>query len=306
MGDIITPYMWSDNLSVDNALSSRQIIHQLITKINNLVELYNNLDVNIDTKIDSKLVKELEQLESELRDAIQRAFEQSTDYTDIAEIRINDKIEKLTKDGKEQILALENELREHTDTKVLELNTKIMELYTEFDKLSSNSFASISPLDGALKSNRDCFYDMLHVFQRQNGVTLDNIIAMMMYTSNANAPWGDILVATDMDSMLKYCKPNSGAFNKVASYPGVSEITTYDFNVLQMVEPTWGNIVSCGLSAILNLGKKCDWGGTYGTNSLGYGASFYNVYFNESHTTGNSVINQFTGTEFKPFDITKM
>lgn len=304
MKDLATPYMWSDNLSVDNALNSRQIIHQLITKINELVTLYNNLDLEVDSKIDSKITKELTDLENELSNAIQKAFENSTDYTDLTEQRLNDKIEKVSKDGKNAILTLESELKEYTDTKVLEVNTKIMELYTEFDKLAKNSFASISPLDGSLKSNRDCFYDMLHVFQRQNGVTLDDIIAMALYMSPTNDPFDECLIPTNMDQMLTLAN-NNNAIMRLQTHPDTTSMERI-MCYLPLVSPTWGNIVSCGLSAIANFGKAYEYDGVIGTTPLIEGGALYNVYHNKTETDGFIIINQFTGTEFKPFDITKM
>lgn len=304
MKDLTTPYMWSDNLSVDNALNSRQIIHQLITKINELVELYNNLDIEVDSKIDSKITKELTGLENELSNAIQKAFENSTDYTDLTEQRLNDKIEKVSKDGKNAILTLESELKEYTDTKVLEVNTKIMELYTEFDKLAKNSFASISPLDGSLKSNRDCFYDMLHVFQRQNGITLDDIIALMAFMSPINYPFDKNLIPTNMDQMLTFSRVND-AIIRVPSNPTTTDIARM-LSDANAVLPTWGNIVSCGLSAILNFGKAYELESEIKTTRLLTGVALYDMYYNKSETDGFTVINQFTGTGFNPFDITKM
>lgn len=265
MSNITTPYMWSDNLSVDNALSSRQIIHQLITKINELVEIYNNLDVDVDTKIDSKLTKELNDLERELTSAIQKAFEQATDQTDLVEQRLNDKIEKLTKDGKATILALEDELKAYTDVKVLECNTKIMELYSEFDKLAKNSFASISPLDGTLKSNRDCFYDMLHLFQRGRQLTLDQIINVLMFVSPpSNSDENENMVPTTIGEFLSYSSESLQPpyVWGISNYEDVDiPIRTTADNIsstsllMGMSSSTWGNLVSIGFGALISMGK---------------------------------------------------
>lgn len=310
MSDITTPYMWSDNLSVDNALSSRQIIHQLITKINELVAIYNNLEVDVDNKIDKKITKELNDLESELTTAIQKAFEQSTDYTDLTEQRLNDRIEKVTTEGKKAILELESELKVYTDTRVLECNTKIMELYSEFDRLSKNSFASISPLDGTLKSNRDCFYDMLHVYQRTNGVNLDGIIAFALFMSNGNFPEDAYLVSTNIGDILKNC--NAEYWSRYSNYKAIyltdSDETYGGIDVLarQIVPPTWGNIVSCGIHALAGLNKKSSMFGDMDV-LWGSGTVLYNMYYNEGISIGTQfgVMNSCTGTEFKPFDITK-
>lgn len=265
MSNITTPYMWSDNLSVDNALSSRQIIHQLITKINELVEIYNALDVDVDTKIDSKLTKELNDLERELTSAIQKAFEQATDQTDLVEQRFDIKIKKLTRDGKATILALEDELKAYTDVKVLECNTKIMELYSEFDKLAKNSFASISPLDGTLKSNRDCFYDMLHLYQRGRQLTLDQIINVLMFISPpSNYDINENMLPTTLDEFLEFSRPSTQP-------PYVwGDDNTNDMNVpirttkealakenllMGMSSSTWGNLVSIGFGALISMGK---------------------------------------------------
>lgn len=306
MNDLATPYMWSDNLSVDNALNSRQIIHQLITKINELVELYNDIDIDMDTKIDSKITKELTALEKELSSAIKKAFEQSIDYTDITEQQLNDKIEKVSKEGKNAILALEDELKEYTDTKILEINTKIMELYAEFDKLAVNSFASISPLDGCLKSNRDCFYDMLHVFQRQNSINLDGIIAMAMFMTGSNFPRGSVLMPTNLDNLLYFCNESKWGANALQCgiEVNIPSVNPYNMQIYSRVPPTWGNIVSCGVSALSGLGKTAE--GYTVPQIWGSEVIMYNMYNNADLEEGNTLMPFVTGTEFKPFDITKM
>lgn len=306
------------NLSVDNALTSQQIIHQLITKLNELVEYVNNMQLDalddankytdkkfseLNRKI-TNLNADLNRLELSIENAKNDAITKSKEYTDINVEELNKKIE----DVLERVADILKESKLYTDDKIKIVNREIELLDNRLETLAKNSFASVSMLDGSIKKNTDCFYDMLHVFQRKNSITLDNIIAMLLYVSDTNAPPDGILASSNMDTMLHYAK--DGALTIwykplrnmliTTSYSGYTEY--------QMVPPTWGNIVSCGMYALMGLGKP----GYVGSNPepyirpLGAGTVMYNCYYNKSDTDGYTQFVKVTGTEFKPFDITKM
>ena len=65
----LTPFNLTQNISVDNALSTIQVIHQLIAKMNNVVEELNNIDSTANSYTDSEIEKVksiISSLESEL------------------------------------------------------------------------------------------------------------------------------------------------------------------------------------------------------------------------------------------------
>lgn len=53
----LTPFLFTQNLSVDNALSTIQVIHQLITKMNGVVDYVNNLENISNEYADSEINK---------------------------------------------------------------------------------------------------------------------------------------------------------------------------------------------------------------------------------------------------------
>ena len=76
----LTPFNLTQNISVDNALSTIQVIHQLIAQMNNVVEELNNIDSTSNSYTDSEIEKVksiISSLESELKNLIE------TNSTDI-------------------------------------------------------------------------------------------------------------------------------------------------------------------------------------------------------------------------------
>lgn len=322
---MIYPYMNTLNLSVDNALTSQQILHQLITKMNELVEYINTLETtfikdankytddkfkdinNVIAKGDYELqeqiisiTQDLVKIRTEIKTETDKAILKAREYTDISTELIEEKIKTLSA----RVEDVLEESKIYTDDNIRIVNREIELLDDKLMKLASNSFASVSVLDGEIKKNTDCFFDMLHVFQTRNGVTLDDIIALMMYTSNSNLEGDDKLVATNMTDMLTFATGTSTQY-----FPNVYELGDYNtgaFNKLNttagMVKPTWANILSCGINAIYGLGKAREDGSV---KPLGYGLTMYNAYYNRNATEGISFSSDVTGNTFKPFDITK-
>ena len=77
----LTPFNLTQNISVDNALSTVQVIHQLIAKLNDVVKQINDIDSTANSYTDSEIEKVksiISSLESELKSLIE------TNRTDIA------------------------------------------------------------------------------------------------------------------------------------------------------------------------------------------------------------------------------
>lgn len=313
------------NLSVDNALTSQQIIHQLITKMNELVEYINTLettfikdankytddkfkDINSvikkgDNELQDQIIsitQDLVKIRTEIKTETDNAILKAREYTDISAELLEEKIKTLSA----RVEDVLEESKLYTDDNIKVVNREIELLDEKLMKLASSSFASVSVLDGAIKKNTDCFFDMLHVFQTRNGVTLDDIIALMMYQSSSNLAGDDTLTPTNMKDMLIFANSQPSSY-----FPNVYELGDYNtgaFNRLNttagMVKPTWANILSCGINAIYGLGKSREGGDV---KPLGYGLTMYNAYYNRNATEGISFSSDVTGNTFKPFDITK-
>lgn len=279
------------NLSVDNALTSQQIIHQLITKLNELIEYVNDLNVNFiadanrytDSKVSelsAKTSKDISNLDSKLQSDIKKvtddlkslskettkltedAIKHSREYTDINVEELNKKIKEITANIED---ALKQSML-YTDDNIKVVNHEIELLYNHLEELAKNSFASVSMLDGSIKKNTDCFYDMLHVFQRGHTPTLDQFISMATYFIPSNNPNDKALLPTNIDTLLETCNEDywtdyrvgtSFKFESTARKNIQSSWTNVDFtsNLVEsrypnVIPPRWGNIVSQGMHAL--------------------------------------------------------
>lgn len=110
----LTPFLFTQNLSVDNALSTIQVIHQLITKMNGVVDYVNNIE-NISNEYADN---ELNKLNVELRAVINSVKNE-----------LNDSLNNL--DNK-----LKTEININSDNIEL-INDKIKALNVDFDSLAN-------------------------------------------------------------------------------------------------------------------------------------------------------------------------
>lgn len=76
--DKLNRFYFSDNLSIDNALSTNHIIHQLINQYNKLIDFLNDLEFDYKSYVDGEIVKlhnqintQLSELENVLNDKIE-------------------------------------------------------------------------------------------------------------------------------------------------------------------------------------------------------------------------------------------
>lgn len=111
----LTPFLFTQNLSVDNALSTIQVIHQLIAKMNGLVDYINNME-NISNEYTDN---EINKLNVDLREVINSVKNE-----------LNNSLNNL--DNK-----LKAEININSDNIAL-INDDIIELNNNFDNLAND------------------------------------------------------------------------------------------------------------------------------------------------------------------------
>lgn len=174
----LTPFMLSQNIALDNALSTIQVIHQLISKVNDVVTELNNINVTANDYTDEQIKKlalkiesDLKSLETTLKAYSDKSIEDLKNYTDesVEDLRNEYKVEvaKLHRD----IIELETTLKGYSDLGDSNLKVYINSLYDELLNLIKNGNVLIySPVDGDLKSVKDVICDLANIIQQKNGV----------------------------------------------------------------------------------------------------------------------------------------
>lgn len=264
-------YMNTLNLSVDNALTSQQIIHQLITKMNELVDRVNNLNIDFlndaksytdseISKINSKINKEISKITSDLTkidlkitSEVNTCLINSKEYTNIKVETLNEQIKELNT----RINTVLKDSKAYTDKQIHLLDRQIELMNLKLEELAKNSFSSVSMLNGATKNNTDCFYDLLKVFQRGHTPTLDQIIDWFTFFIPSNSPFDTEIVPSSLDDMLHNANSdywNTDSWKPVNVIP--SSVTGDSIQSNLKIPPTWGNITSIGLSALGSLNRK--------------------------------------------------
>lgn len=144
----LTPFMLSQNIALDNALSTIQVIHQIISKVNGVIEFVNNLEVNSNKYTDEQIellhgivTDELSEVESNLKNLIK------TNSNDIANIKselveLHSTINELNEDIKSNtdlifsnynVLILKiAELKEYIDSTINGLTVKVFSPVTGY------------------------------------------------------------------------------------------------------------------------------------------------------------------------------
>ena len=220
-------FLFSDNLSIDNALSTVQIIHQLITKVNDVIDTVNNeqLDVNTYTdeqikKLDSKLSQSIKDTAQRLSNDIDSLADTLKLYTDsaVGELRgyVIDEDRKLLSyidvnlgQLKSDLDKLRMDLTEYVDSKESALIVYIDEVRAYLEELYMRGSQHIySPVDGMLKSVLDVSRDITNVLQQKNGINWDRIVELMAdtYTLQQNLHW-QLVKTSDIEWI--YLSPNT-------------------------------------------------------------------------------------------------
>lgn len=180
----LLPFMFSQNLSVDNALSTQQIIHQLITKMNEVTEYVSNWESDYQGYVDNKISvlsteieAKLKKLDNDLTLYINEAITNERNYVNTINTNLQSQIDELGRlfqrllnEAKAELKTLISDTsksdRDYTDKQILAIKTLIAELNQKLEELASKSIASFSPVDGNLKTNEECMQDIMRIVQK--------------------------------------------------------------------------------------------------------------------------------------------
>lgn len=180
----LLPFMFSQNLSVDNALSTQQIIHQLITKMNEVTEYVSNWESDYQGYVDNKILilsteieAKLKTLDNDLTAYINEAIANERNYVNTINTNLQSQIDELGRlfqrllnEAKAELKTLISDTsksdRDYTDKQILAIKTLIAELNQKLEELASKSIASFSPVDGNLKTNEECMRDIMRIVQK--------------------------------------------------------------------------------------------------------------------------------------------
>lgn len=180
----LLPFMFSQNLSVDNALSTQQIIHQLITKMNEVTEYVSNWESDYQGYVNNKIAElsteieaKLKKLDNDLTLYINEAITNERNYVNTINTNLQSQIDELGRlfqrllnEAKAELKTLISDTsksdRDYTDKQILAIKTIIAELNQKLEELASKSIASFSPVDGNLKTNEECMRDIMRIVQK--------------------------------------------------------------------------------------------------------------------------------------------
>lgn len=180
-------FILSQNLSIDNALSTIQVIHQLITQVNKVVDYVNQIDITANDYTDkqiNKLKTEIKQLEEDLKAYTDVALDTSKSYTDDAldtaktytdsafnnatvkidelKDKVNDDVAKLYS----TISDLDETLRSFITYEDSKLKVAIDEAYNSLVKLINEGNTLVtSPVDGRSKSIQQALNDIFNLIK---------------------------------------------------------------------------------------------------------------------------------------------
>lgn len=198
----LTPFTLTQNISVDNALSTIQVIHQIITKVNNVVDYVNNLEIDANAYTDEqikalneKIEKELLELETTLKTYSDNLNNNMKTYVDERDRFILDLLSSSMVTIREEIQKVEKALRLYIDTEDSKIYVYIDEIYKElYDLIMNGNDVIYSPVDGFLKSTKDAIQDLTHVLQIKNGISWNTL---------------ELLCNGGLDDMTGYEQPNT-------------------------------------------------------------------------------------------------
>lgn len=214
----LTPFNLTQNISVDNALSTIQVIHQLISKVNNVVDYVNDLEIDANTYTDEqiKLVKEefnivktdLETSITNLGNILKGDINVNSEH--ISELngklllidseldKINDRIDSiyiLMDTNYKALILLINQLKEYVNSVIKELTVKVY-----------------SPVTGHYMNIQDCLVQIMNLYQMDFGnITLsylNKLFKQSVYISDITLNISDIKF-----SNLKNLRTNAIYFN---------------------------------------------------------------------------------------------
>lgn len=210
----LSPFLFSQNIATDNAINTIQCIHQLIAKINSVIDEVNSIDSKANDYTDSKITILRNSLESEISQLEHELKEYTISNVNSLNTDITNRISTIYA----TINNLRTELKSYSDINDSKLYVHIDEVYNELvDLIKKGNAIVYSPYDGQRKNVEDCLYDVARMIQFNTSLTLDEIEILAsreMYVVGqgvvqVNVTWdswiGHITDDNDYNSLDSFC-----------------------------------------------------------------------------------------------------
>lgn len=161
--------------AIDNALSTMQILHKLITQINTIIDEINSIDSKANEYTDEQIKILKDFLVNKINTDIENTTKTLTEYIDNQDEKnyniLNKKIDDVIKQVYIDIAKLKSDLLLYIDDNDNKIKVIINEVYEELYNLIKNGNDIIySPVDGTLKSTKDVIADVMNIIQQKNGI----------------------------------------------------------------------------------------------------------------------------------------
>lgn len=161
--------------AIDNALSTMQILHKLITQINTIIDEINSIDSKANEYTDEQIKILKDFLVNKINTDIENTIKTLTEYIDNQDEKnyniLNKKIDDVIKQVYIDIAKLKSDLILYIDDNDNKIKVIINEVYEELYNLIKNGNDIIySPVDGNLKSTKEVIVDVMNIIQQKNGI----------------------------------------------------------------------------------------------------------------------------------------
>lgn len=206
----ITPFTLQQNIATDNAFSTIQVIHQLKSKVNDVIDIVNNIELDYENYTDHKIAELKEELETEigLLDTQVQGLSDLTSQTVQLVNEISSTVRALQSIVAQNYAALDSKIdatkldllqriNDMSDSIMNYLDTEIVKLYAEVNRLIKERTAyTYSQWDGSWKPITDALNDIMtsSANQKSRPFTLNlwNRLLAQVYPTSAVTPeqWG--------------------------------------------------------------------------------------------------------------------
>lgn len=161
--------------AIDNALSTMQILHKLITQINIIIDEINSIDSKANAYTDEQIKILKDFLVNKINTDIENTTKTLTEYINNQDEKnyniLNKKIDDVIKQVYIDIAKLKSDLILYIDDNDNKIKVIINEVYEELYNLIKNGNDIIySPVDGNLKSTKEVIADVMNIIQQKNGI----------------------------------------------------------------------------------------------------------------------------------------
>lgn len=238
--------------AIDNALSTMQILHKLITQINTIIDEINSIDSKANEYTDEqikilndKIENELIELEKTLKEYSDTLNNNLKTYVDKQDKFILDLLSSSIVTIREEMNKLENKLKLYIDTNDSKIYVYINKIYKElYDLIMNGNDIIYSPIDGFLKSTKDVIQDLTNVLQIKNGISW-NIFELL-----CNGGLDDMIGFTqpniDFNIYIKFIQPSYAHIDYV-NENGILIVTNNAINTVKIDNELYTNWTGAGV-----------------------------------------------------------